>query len=276
MQSSDMGMISAPRLSVAVPDSVREMRRITNSVLIAIAALFVVATVQTKFNPFVIFFKSENFFEFVVKDLLPPYFTAVTGLGEAIWQTIGMSMIATFFGGTAAFVLCFFASYQTAPHRAIVKVMRAFASIQRNIPSVVWLFILVVGFGIGTAIGTMALFISTFGLLLRAFADVVDESSVDSMEALDSVGAGFLSKLFQSVIPEAAPGFISWLLYALEVNIRSSAVIGACGGGGIGLVMMSYLRSFRYHSGFGIILILALLTITVNAITDYLRKKVLA
>jgi phosphonate transport system permease protein len=186
-----------------------------------------------------------------------------------------MSIIATFYGGLIAFCLCFFASYQTSPHSMVVKIVRAAASLQRNIPNIIWLFILVMAFGIGLAVGMLALMLNTAGFLIRAFAEVIDEAGQESMEALDSVGAGFLPKLFQCILPEAVPGFISWLLYSLEYNIRSSSIVGACGGGGIGLVMMGYIRSFRYHIGFGIILVLAATVVGVNVLTDYLRKRVL-
>jgi len=131
-------------------------------------------------------------------------------------------------------------------------------------------------FGIGTTIGIMALTINTVGFLLRAFTDVVDEVGRESMEALDSVGAGFFPKLFQCVIPAAMPGFISWLLYAVEINIMSSGVIGALGGGGIGLVLTGYFKLFRYRAAFAIIITLGATIIIVNFITNYLRKKVIS
>ena len=130
-------------------------------------------------------------------------------------------------------------------------------------------------FGIGITVGMIALLFNTIGFLTRMFAEVVDEVGKESMEALDSVGAGYLPKLFQCVIPASIPGFISWLLYSLELNIRASGVVGALGGGGIGLMLTAYLNSFRYHIGFAIILTLAATTIVVSYVADYLRKKVL-
>ena len=259
-----------------LPEEMKKLRRLTNLVFAVLGVLFVIATIQTKFNPFLIFIKSQNFIDFVANDLFPPNFSKATGLWDALLQTVGMSLIASFFGGIVAFCFCFLASYQTSPHSAVVKIMRGLASFQRNVPNVVWLFILVMAFGIGTAVGMLALFMNTVGFLLRAFAEVVDEVGKESMEALDSVGAGYLPKLCQCVIPEATPGFLSWLLYSIEYNIRSSGIVGACGGGGIGLVMMGYLKSFRYHIGFGIILTLAATVIAVNFLTNYLRMRALS
>ena len=48
------------------------------------------------------------------------------------------------------------------------------------------------------------------------------------------------------------------------------------GGGGIGLVMMGYIKQFRYHSAMGVILLIAGIVILVDMLTNFLRKKVLA
>ena len=51
---------------------------------------------------------------------------------------------------------------------------------------------------------------------------------------------------------------------------------GSVGGGGIGLIMMGYIKQFRYQSAMGVILLIAFLVILVDLLTNYLRKKVLS
>ncbi len=68
-------------------------------------------------------------------------------------------------------------------------------------------------------------------------------------------------------------GFISWFLYCIEVNLRSSTVVGMVGGGGIGLVLLSYLKGFKYNMSFTIILAIAVMVLFVDALTNYLRKE---
>jgi len=259
-----------------IPEEVRQQKRLYNYVFGLILVAFVLATMRTKFNPFELFFKADNFIEFVVKDLYPPNFKRAVGLWDALLQTIAMAIVASFIGGIISFCLCFFASHQTAPSALSVRIVRSIASFQRNIPNTLWLFIFRMSFGIGTTVGFIALLFNTIGFLTRMFAEVVDEVGNESMEALNSVGSGYLPTLFQCVIPASIPGFISWLLYSTEINIRSSGVVGALGGGGIGLILTGYLQSFRYHIAFAIILVLATTTIIVSLLADYLRRKVLA
>ena len=45
---------------------------------------------------------------------------------------------------------------------------------------------------------------------------------------------------------------------------------------GIGLIMMGYIKQFRYHSAMGVILLVAVIVILVDLLTNFLRKKVLA
>lgn len=45
------------------------------------------------------------------------------------------------------------------------------------------------------------------------------------------------------------------------------------GGGGVGLVLFSYIKSFKYHIAFSIILLIAVMVIVVDLVTGYLRRE---
>jgi phosphonate transport system permease protein len=260
-----------------VPAQVKKQRRFYNIMLGIIIVLFLVSTIHTQYNPFEIFLNLENFVLFIRNDMLPPNFERAIGWG--LWpqlaQTVSMGFLASLIGGIISFALCFLASFATSPHPFFVKFVRGLASVERNVPSAIWLFFFRMTFGIGITIGFIALLINTIGFLIRMFADVVDEVGRESMEAIDSTGAGYLPKLFQCVIPAAKPGFVSWLLFSIEINIRAAGVVGALGGGGIGMLLNGYISLFMYRAAFAVILVLAATTIIVSIVADYLRKKVL-
>ena len=187
-------------------------------------------------------------------------------------ETVSASLIAAIL----SLVLAFLGANTTSPWKPLKKLIRLLASLGRNIPSMIWTFLLIMAFGIGTVVGVLALLITTCGFLTRSFIEIIDEVGGESLEAMDAVGAGRLTSITQVIIPASLPGFISWLLYSLEVNIRSSTLVGAVGGGGIGLIMMGYIKQFRYHSAMGVILLVAAIVILVDMLTNFLRKKVLA
>ena len=90
----------------------------------------------------------------------------------------------------------------------------------------------------------------------------------------DIDAATFPQCVAHGILPSCLSGLVSWYLYSLEVNIRASAVVGMVGGGGIGLVLFSYIKSFNYHVAFFIIIILiAALVIVVDWVTGRLRKE---
>lgn len=253
----------------------KKEKRAATAAFLIIAVLFLIATIQTQFQPFEFLVNMENFWMFIFEDLLPPQIGDVETIVQGVLQTICMAIAASLLSAIISLVLAFLGSNTTAPWKGLKKIIRFFASIQRNIPSMIWTFILIMAFGIGTVVGALALLITTCGFLIRSFIETIDEIGGESLEALQSVGAGRLSIITQVIIPASLPGFISWLLYSLEVNIRSSTLVGAVGGGGIGLIMMGYIKQFRYHSAMGVILLIAAVVILVDLLTNYLRKKVL-
>jgi len=265
----------AQRQSKKIPDEIKTQRRIYNIVFAVVIVSFILTTWYSRFNPLLVLFNMENIIEFITVDMIPPNFGRAVGLWESMAQTVSMAFLASLVGGVISFALCFLASFQTSPNSIVVKVVRGLASLQRNVPTIIWLFIFRMTFGIGLTIGFVALLFNTVGFLVRMFAEVVDEVGSESMEALDATGAGYLPKLVQCVIPAAIPGFVSWLLFSIELNIRSAGIVGAMGGGGVGMLLMGHLNSFRYRTGFAFILALAAVTIVIGYIADYLREKVL-
>ena len=67
--------------------------------------------------------------------------------------------------------------------------------------TLVWAFILFSSLGIGTGVGFIALLISTFAFMTRAFIEVIDEVSCDAMEGLTACGGTFWQKVCQGIVP---------------------------------------------------------------------------
>lgn len=243
--------------------------------LIIMFVCFIVATIIVKFNPFEVLMQSSSFFSFIIKDFLPPMLSNPKNIFEATFVTICLAISSTFVAGVLALFAAMFGSEKISPYPKISKFIRAIATFLRNIPDLVWAFILFSALGIGTGVGFVALLITTFAFLTRAFIENIDELSTDSTEGLLVVGSTFPQRVFQSVIPSCIQDFVSWFLYCIEVNIRASTIVGMVGGGGIGLVLFSYIKSFKYQTAAGIILLIAITIILVDLLTGYIRKKVM-
>lgn len=241
-----------------------------------ILVLFILCTAYTKFNPLLLIQNSENFWSFLSEDFFPPTLPGTAKLANiinSVFVTVAMAISATTAAAVLTFFVSLFASESVSPFPRMAKVVRGFATFLRNIPALVWAFILFSSLGIGTGVGFVALFITSFAFMVRAFAETMEDISQDCLESLLAVGASFPQRVVHGVLPSCMSGFLSWFLYCVEVNIRASTIVGMVGGGGVGLVLFSYIKSFKYHIAFSIILLIAAMVIAVDMVTGYLRRE---
>lgn len=250
----------------------KESKRTAYLFFLILLVLFIISTVYTRFNPFEALGQQKEFWRFIFVDFFPPKITGMKQLLDAILQTFYMAVGATGISAVFAFFLAFLGSSSICKSKLANGLIRGFASVLRNIPALVWAFVLVAAFGIGTAVGVLALIIATTGFLIRSFIETLDEVAGENMEALYSTGAGIFSIITQSIIPAALPGYIAWFLYCIETNIRASTILGLVGAGGIGLLMMGYIKQFNYHAACTVIIAVSVIIIAVNLLTDFLRK----
>lgn len=188
--------------------------------------------------------------------------------------TLALAMSATTIAAVLAFFVSLFGSEKVSPFPRAARFVRGFATFLRNIPALVWAFILFSSLGIGTGVGFVALCITSFAFMVRAFVETMEDVSQDCVESLQAVGATFPQRVSQAILPSCLNGFLSWFLYCVEVNIRASTIVGMVGGG-VGLTLFSYIKSFRYDIALSIILLVAAMVIVVDQITARLRKEIM-
>lgn len=241
-----------------------------------VVVLFILCTILTRFNPLVLVQNGGQFWAFLTQDFFPPELPSkaskIGTIFSSVVITIAMAIASTTVAGIAAFFVALFGSESVSPFPRAAKFVRAVATFMRNIPALVWAFILFSSLGIGTGVGFVALCITSFAFMVRAFAETMEDISQDCIESLQATGASFPQRVAHGVIPSCMGGFLSWFLYCIEVNIRASTIVGMVGGG-IGLVLFSYIKSFDYHIAFSIILLVAAMVIVVDLVTGYLRRE---
>ena len=243
-------------------------KRIYNIFFVVIVLLYAVCSFFTEFSPVAVFANLDQFWIFLSEDFFPPQFPTDIRMYN-ILDSVGVTTIA----GILAFFTALFASELVSPFHKCAKFVRGFATFLRNIPALVWAFILFSSLGIGTGVGFAALLITSFAFMVRAFTETMEDISVDCLESLEAVGAGFWQRVAHGIVPSCISGFLAWFLYCIEVNVRASTIVGMVGGGGVGMVLFSYIKSFNYHMAFTVILIIAAVVILVDRITGKIRKE---
>ena len=180
---------------------------------------------------------------------------------------------------TAAFcVACITAiagAQTTGRFRVLRIICSAAASFFRNIPLPAWSILLLLSFKQNAITGFLALFFITAGHLTRAFTEIIDSHAEESYTALEAAGVPYIPIIIHGVLPNVLPLFISWLLYAIETNVRDSALIGILTGTGIGFLFNLYFKSFRYPEAGLIICILMILVLCLDSVSTTIRRILL-
>lgn len=190
-------------------------------------------------------------------------------------ETILLSIAATTTASVFALFFGVMGSKVTKTNGVVRAFSRLIASMSRNVPDAVWAMIFLLSFGQNILTGYLALFFASFGVLTRAFIETIDESSDSSVEALEATGASYPQIVFQAVIPSSLSQMISWILYMIETNIRSSTLIGILTGTGIGFIFDLYYKSMNYSTASLVVISIILAVFIIEFASNYVRRKIL-
>ncbi|MBI9109301.1 MAG: phosphonate ABC transporter, permease protein PhnE [Spirochaetales bacterium] len=189
-------------------------------------------------------------------------------------ETIFMGMMATFFGIILAIPLSFLAARNMMSGSwitmAIYWIIRTIFNITRSIEPMIWALIAVVWVGLGPFAGIIALTIHTIAALGKLYSESIESIDPGPIEAIQATGANKLQTIMFAVVPQMIPPFVSFTIYRWDINVRMSTVIGMVGGGGIGFLLVQYIRLLDYKSA-GIAVWFIAVTV---AILDYVSSKI--
>ncbi|MDF1585834.1 phosphonate ABC transporter, permease protein PhnE [Marinimicrococcus flavescens] len=191
---------------------------------------------------------------------------------QLLFETVNMALLGTLLGFGGGFLLCFPASRNVAPGRWIAVAARRITELQRAVPEIVYALLFVWAFGIGPLAGITAIAIHTSGALAKLFSEVVENASLRPVEGVRAAGGSWFDEMRYGILPQVLPNFLSYALLRFEINIRSSAIIGFVGAGGIGQELY-YVISFNFYEEVSAILLLVVLTVmAVDHLSDRLRQ----
>ena len=198
------------------------------------------------------------------------------GLGRwlrLLWETLLIAYVGTVVGALGAFVLCFAASANLVPSAALVFATRRLLEFGRTVPEIVFALIFVVAFGLGPLPGVMAIVIHTVGALGKLFAEVVENIDLDPVDGVRATGAGRLQAIRWAVLPQMQAHFASYALLRFEVNVRSAAIMGFVGAGGIGQELLEAIRKFYYTDVSAILLLIIATVMLIDIGTERIRHR---
>ncbi len=210
---------------------------------------------------------------FILK-MFPPNINVISKMVYPALETIIIALLSTIFGVILSFFFALCGASNIVPSW-LKATSRFLMAVERALPEIIFLLLLVSALGIGPFPGVVALSIGCVGMLGRLFADAMEEVNAKTMEAVASVGASKLQIVQYVVIPEILPSLIANSLFRLEMNIRLSVLLGAVGAGGIGYEINYYFGLLEYKKATTAFLMVLLLVFLTERLSDYLRKRII-
>ncbi len=189
-------------------------------------------------------------------------------------ETIFMGMMATFFGILFAIPASFLAARNLMSGSwttiAIYYLTRSVMNLVRSIEPLIWALVAVVWVGLGPFAGIIALTVHSIAALGKLYSEAIETIDPGPVEAVQATGATGLQTIIYAVMPQMIPPFVSFSIYRWDINVRMSTIIGMVGGGGIGFLLVQYIRLLDYRAA-GIAVWFIVITV---AILDYVSAEI--
>lgn len=208
-----------------------------------------------------------------MKRFLHPDFSYVPKIIGPMIMTIKMSVTGTVAGVIVAVPFSFLATTVVTKNPVVTNIIRFFLDVIRTIPNLLLAAILVAMIGIGEFTGVMTIAIFTFGMVSQLLYESIETIDYGPVEAAESIGANKVQTAVWSVFPQILNQIASYTFYALEINVRASTVLGYVGAGGIGVILNSSLALLRYDRVSVIILMILIVVIIVDGLSEAIRRR---
>ena len=153
---------------------------------------------------------------------------------------------------------------------AIYYATRFVLNVIRAIEPLIWALIAVVWVGLGPFAGIIALTVHSVAALGKLYSEAIEGIDAGPIEAIQATGATRLQTIAYAVVPQMIPPFVSFSIYRWDINVRMSTVIGLVGGGGVGFILVQYIRLLDYRSA-GIAVWFIAVTV---AVLDYVSSEI--
>lgn len=188
-------------------------------------------------------------------------------------DTVFMAFIASISGLLFSVPFALAASYNLSFSKKISKILSAVFAVLRTVPSLVWAAILVSIFSVGRFSGIFSLFIISFLMSVKLIKEYLESISENKLMMMRSLGAGRMKMLISCVLPELSPLIISSFFLIFETCIRSAAVLGMVGAGGIGERLWVELSHLRYDRLSVCIILIFISIFIIDTLGRYMRES---
>jgi len=196
---------------------------------------------------------------------------------EKMIETIFLGMMATLFGVVLAVPVSFAAARNlmstSRATMAVYYLTRTVLNIVRSIEPLIWALIATVWVGLGPFAGIIALTLHSIAALGKLYSESIEGIDPGPIEAIQATGANWLQTIAYAVVPQMIPPFVSFTIYRWDINVRMSTIIGAVGGGGIGFLLIQWIRLLDYRAAGMAVWFIAITVAVLDYVSAEIRNK---
>ncbi len=151
--------------------------------------------------------------------------------------------------------------------------LRGLLVIPRAIHELIWGLLLLSILGLDPMVGVLAIAIPFGAITAKVFSEILDETPAAPLNALINSGVKPGTAFIYGLLPQALPNLISYSFYRFECSLRSAAVLGVIGAGGLGYQIFLSLQSLRYEQLWTGFYALIVLNGLVDLWSGWLRRR---
>lgn len=192
------------------------------------------------------------------------------GLGE----TLAIAFLGTLLAACLAFPVALLAAHNTTVHGILRFCSRRVLDGVRGVDTLIWALIWVGVVGLGPFAGVLAIMTSDFGTFGKIFSEAIEAADTRPQEGVVASGGAPWHRVRFGVLPQVLPVMAGQVLYLFESNVRSSAIIGIVGAGGIGLYLSEMIRTLEWQSVSFIVLLILVVVAAIDFVSGRLRAAI--
>ena len=113
--------------------------------------------------------------------------------------------------------------------------------------------------------GILALAFNSTGMLVKVFAQSIEELDEGIFEGMKATGASWLQIIFQGILPSVTTALMAWSIFRFEIDFRYATILGMVGAGGIGWELTSAMRVYRLQEAVLLLIIIVIFLMVFSA-----------
>lgn len=193
---------------------------------------------------------------------------------QQTWVSVQMAWVGALLGVVVSTILGIPAAQGVSPLWVRLPLRGLFA-VLRAVPEVIIAIVILTVTGLTPFTGALALTIGGIGTHGKWTYETIEAVPTGTAEAVRAAGGSLLEVARWGLWPAAAPELMSLALYRFEINVRTSAILGLIGVGGVGDLLTGYTQYRQWDAVGVLVIVVVVVTMLIDAASGAIRRRIM-